>query len=100
MTLDDVKSMDFDYEMNDEELLKFKTDFFDCDKDTFTRIYLYLIDEKVYYDRADPKNNVNVEKIMKDKYIQDRMKYYHNNDLNALIDYDINERGSDHKGVF
>jgi len=79
--------------------MKFKVDFFNCDKDTFTRIYLYLIDEKVYFSRTDPRNNVNVEKIMKDKYIQDRMRYYHNN-IKTLVDYDINERGSDHKGIF
>lgn len=75
MTLEDVKSMDFNREMTDEEINNVIKDMLSLtNKLEFSKIFIYFIDNFYYTidsSNPNPKDNPYIKKILKD----DRMKF-------------------------
>lgn len=83
MTLEDVKLMDFNREMTDEEINNVIEDMLSLtDKLEFSKIFIYFIDNFYYTidsSNPNPKDNPHIKKILKDDRMRFKIYEFYNN---------------------
>lgn len=73
MTLDDVKLIDFNSDMSQDEIDMFITDLTKCDTEIFTNILFYLLDNFYFVGtRRESETNPIVKKILKSEYVKEK----------------------------
>lgn len=78
MNLNYVKNYNFSHDMTDGEIYNFIEEFLKCDKETFSEIFLYLLDNFIPVNIS--LSNINVKKILKNKNVKLKFNNYYPTD--------------------
>ena len=91
MTLDDVKQMNFESEMSQIEINNFINEMMKLDKDNFSEIFLYILDEIFSLKTLTEKDiiiNNNVKKLFKNDLIKKQLINFYG-DIAGIADYGL-----------
>lgn len=91
MTLDDVKQMNFESEMSQIEINNFINEMVKLDKDNFSEIFLYILDEIFSLKTLTEKDiiiNNNVKKLFKNNLIKKQLINFYG-DIEGIANYGL-----------
>lgn len=91
MTLDDVKQMNFESEMSQIEINNFINEMVKLDKDNFSEIFLYILDEIFSLKTLTEKDiiiNNNVKKLFKNDLIKNQLINFYG-DIAGIANYGL-----------
>jgi len=91
MTLDNVKQMNFESEMSQIEINNFINEMMKLDKDNFSEIFLYILDEIFSLKTLTEKDiiiNNNVKKLFKNDLIKNQLINFYG-DIAGIANYGL-----------
>lgn len=94
MTLDDVKQMNFESEMSQIEINNFINEMMKLDKDNFSEIFVYILDEIVSLKTLNSLTekdiiiNNNVKKLFKNDLIKKQLINFYG-DIDGIANYGL-----------